>query len=134
MEYALLSSSLNIKKVSEEAQKGVFEIEGLYAGYGLTVGNALRRALLSSLPGAAVTYVKIKNAENYYILHSSRKRRINKMNPPPGDLSGIYPMIAIIIIIIAITISDMIEDKIKQNKIKKQNAWRKNIYNFPKHK
>ena len=56
------------------------------------------------------------------------------MNPPPGDLSGIYPMIAIIIIIIAITISDMIENKIKQNKIKKQNAWRKNVGNFPKHK
>ena len=66
MEYALLSSSLNIKKVSEEAQKGVFEIEGLYAGYGLTVGNALRRALLSSLPGAAVTYVKIKNAAHEF--------------------------------------------------------------------
>lgn len=66
MEYAHLSSSLNIKKVSEDAQKGVFEIEGLYAGYGLTVGNALRRALLSSLPGAAVTYVKIKNAAHEF--------------------------------------------------------------------
>lgn len=66
MEYAHLSSSLAIKTVSEDAKKGVFEIEGLYAGYGLTIGNALRRALLSSLPGAAVTYVKIKGAAHEF--------------------------------------------------------------------
>ena len=62
MEFSHLSSTVSIKTVSENAREGVFEIEGLYAGYGLTVGNALRRALLSSLPGAAVTYVKIKHA------------------------------------------------------------------------
>ncbi len=66
MEYTHLSSTLAVKTVSEDAKKGVFEIEGLYAGYGLTIGNALRRALLSSLPGAAVTYVKIKNAPHEF--------------------------------------------------------------------
>lgn len=66
MEYAHLSSTLNIKTVSEDARRGVFEIEGLYAGYGLTLGNALRRALLSSLPGAAVTYVKLKNVPHEF--------------------------------------------------------------------
>jgi len=66
MEYAHLSSTVSIKTVSEDAQHGVFEIEGLYAGYGLTIGNALRRALLSSLPGAAVTYLKIKNAPHEF--------------------------------------------------------------------
>ncbi len=66
MEYTHLSSTLNIKTVSEDAKSGVFEIEGLYAGYGLTIGNALRRALLSSLPGAAVTYVKIKDAPHEF--------------------------------------------------------------------
>ena len=60
MEYAYLSSTVSIKTVSEDAKKGVFEVEGLFAGYGLTIGNALRRALLSSLPGAAVTEIKIK--------------------------------------------------------------------------
>lgn len=40
--------------------KATFEIEGLYPGYGVTVGNSLRRVLLSSLPGVAVTEVKIK--------------------------------------------------------------------------
>ncbi len=66
MEYPLLSSTVQIKTISEDARKGEFEIEGLYAGYGLTIGNALRRALLSSLPGAAVTYVKIKNAAHEF--------------------------------------------------------------------
>lgn len=62
MEYQHLSSTVSVKTVSEDATHGVFEIEGLYTGYGLTMGNALRRALLSSLPGAAVTYLKIKSA------------------------------------------------------------------------
>lgn len=57
---------MSAKTVSEDARMGVFEIEGLYAGYGLTVGNALRRALLSSLPGAAVTYLKIKNVPHEF--------------------------------------------------------------------
>lgn len=60
MQFAYLSESVKIKTVSEEGNNGVFEIEGLYTGYGLTVGNALRRVLLSSIPGAAITQVKIK--------------------------------------------------------------------------
>ena len=47
------------KVVQEEGNLGVYEIENLYPGYGLTIGNSLRRALLSSLEGAAVTSVKI---------------------------------------------------------------------------
>ncbi|MDP2695921.1 MAG: DNA-directed RNA polymerase subunit alpha [bacterium] len=60
MVYQYLSDSVSIKKISETDTEGVFEIEGLYTGYGITVGSALRRALLSSLPGAAITQVKIK--------------------------------------------------------------------------
>lgn len=66
MQYTYLSSTVSIKTVSEEAKKGVFEIEGLFAGYGLTIGNALRRALLSSLPGAAVTEMKVKNVAHEF--------------------------------------------------------------------
>lgn len=55
-----LSETISIKKISETPTLGVFEVSGLYTGYGLTVGNALRRVLLSSLPGAAVTQMKIK--------------------------------------------------------------------------
>lgn len=60
MKFAYLSDAVKIKTVSEEGNSGVFEIEGLYAGYGLTIGNAIRRTLLSSIPGAAITQVKIK--------------------------------------------------------------------------
>ena len=66
MEFAYVSSSVAIKTISETSTDGVFEIEGLYAGYGLTIGTALRRALLSSLPGAAVTEIKIKNVPHEF--------------------------------------------------------------------
>lgn len=66
MEYKKLSESVKIKTVSENETEGVFEIEGLYVGYGLTVGNALRRALLSSIPGAAVTQVKISGVKHEF--------------------------------------------------------------------
>jgi DNA-directed RNA polymerase subunit alpha len=55
MEYTYLSDTVKVKKVSEDDLRGSFEIEGLFRGYGITIGNALRRALLSSLPGAAIT-------------------------------------------------------------------------------
>ena len=45
--------------VSEEGLQGVYEIDSLYPGYGHTLGNSLRRIILSSLPGAAITQVKI---------------------------------------------------------------------------
>ncbi len=45
--------------VSEAERSGVYEIDGLFPGYGYTLGNSLRRIILSSLPGAAVTHVKI---------------------------------------------------------------------------
>ncbi|MEX0917469.1 MAG: DNA-directed RNA polymerase subunit alpha [Candidatus Paceibacterota bacterium] len=45
--------------VKEEEFSGVYEIDGLYPGYGHTLGNSLRRIILSSLPGAAITSVKI---------------------------------------------------------------------------
>lgn len=47
------------KPVREEGNMGVYEIEGLYPGYGHTLGNSLRRIILSSLPGAALTQLKI---------------------------------------------------------------------------
>ncbi|MBX4199995.1 DNA-directed RNA polymerase subunit alpha [Candidatus Parcubacteria bacterium] len=47
------------KIVTDEATSGVYEIEGLYPGYGHTLGNSLRRIILSSLPGVAITSVKI---------------------------------------------------------------------------
>ncbi len=43
-----------------------FEIKSLYPGYGVTIGNALRRVLLSSLPGTAITQVKIKGVPHEF--------------------------------------------------------------------
>ncbi len=44
----------------------MFELEALYPGYGITVGNSLRRVLLSSLEGAAVTQMKIKGISHEF--------------------------------------------------------------------
>ena len=56
----------NPKIVKKEGHRAIFEIEGLYPGYGVTLGNSLRRVLLSSLPGAAVTGVKIKGVQHEF--------------------------------------------------------------------
>jgi len=52
--------------VSEEGTQGVYEIDSLYPGYGHTLGNSLRRIILSSLPGAAVTSVKIEDVQHEF--------------------------------------------------------------------
>lgn len=52
--------------VSEEDMQGVYEIDSLYPGYGHTLGNSLRRIILSSLPGAAITQVKIEGVPHEF--------------------------------------------------------------------
>ncbi len=52
--------------IREEGMSGIYEIDGLYPGYGHTLGNSLRRIILSSLVGAAVTKVKIKGVEHEF--------------------------------------------------------------------
>lgn len=59
-----------IKKDKNEA---TIEIGSLYPGYGITLGNALRRILLSSLPGAAITSVKIEGANHEFTTFSGVK-------------------------------------------------------------
>ena len=54
------------KVISEEGKSGIFEIEGLYPGYGHTLGNSLRRIILSSLPGVAITSVKISGVSHEF--------------------------------------------------------------------
>lgn len=54
------------KIVLEEENKGVFEIDGFYPGYGFTIGNSLRRIILSSLPGAAITSIKIDGVKHEF--------------------------------------------------------------------
>ena len=54
------------KVVIEESNRGVYEIEGLYPGYGHTLGNSLRRVLLSSLKGTVITSVKIEGVSHEF--------------------------------------------------------------------
>jgi DNA-directed RNA polymerase subunit alpha len=52
--------------VSETDLKGVYEIDNLYPGYGHTLGNSLRRIILSSLSGAAITSIKIEGVSHEF--------------------------------------------------------------------
>ena len=52
--------------VTEEGTKGVFKIENLAPGYGHTLGNSLRRVILSSIPGVGVTLVKIDGVDHEF--------------------------------------------------------------------
>lgn len=55
-----------IKILEENGNKASFELAPLHPGYGVTMGNALRRILLSSIEGAAVTTVKIKGVSHEF--------------------------------------------------------------------
>jgi len=54
------------KIMQKKKHQAVFEVEALYPGYGVTIGNSLRRVLLTSLQGVAVTEVKIKGVSHEF--------------------------------------------------------------------
>lgn len=54
------------KTISETKTSGVYEIEGLAPGYGHTLGNSLRRIILSSIPGTGITSFKIHGAPHEF--------------------------------------------------------------------
>jgi DNA-directed RNA polymerase subunit alpha len=65
MEEILLPSKIELTP-GDEAHKALLTIEPCFHGYGTTLGNALRRVMLSSLPGAAVNAVKIKGVQHEF--------------------------------------------------------------------
>lgn len=85
--------------VSEADRSGTYEIDGLYPGYGYTLGNSLRRIILSSLPGAAVTSVKIPGVAHEFstiegvkedvvtLLLNVRKMRLQLTSDEPQTLT-----------------------------------------------
>ena len=85
--------------VSEKEFSGTYEIDGLYPGYGHTLGNSLRRIILSSLPGAAITSVKIDGVSHEFstidsvaedtimILLNLKKVRIKMLTDEPQTLT-----------------------------------------------
>jgi len=86
------------KIISEEGFSGVYEIDGLYPGYGHTLGNSLRRIILSSVPGVAVTSVKISGVDHEFstikgikedvinIILNLKKIRFKTVNNEPQTL------------------------------------------------
>ena len=62
--------------ISEDGFNGIYEIDGLYPGYGHTLGNSLRRVILSSLPGAAITSVKIAGVDHEFSTISGIKEDV----------------------------------------------------------
>lgn len=87
------------KIVREEKNTGVYEIDGLYPGYGHTLGNSLRRIILSSLPGCAITNVKIDGVNHEFsvmdgvkedvitILLNLKKIRVKMLTDEPQTLT-----------------------------------------------
>lgn len=65
-----------VKEVKSEAEYGEFIIEPLEPGYGHTVGNALRRVMLTSIPGAAATSIKITGVKHRFSTHPGLKENI----------------------------------------------------------
>ncbi len=65
--------------VSEEGVQGIYEIDSLYPGYGHTLGNSLRRIILSSLPGAAVTQVKIDGVSHEFATLEGMRETVMEM-------------------------------------------------------
>ena len=67
MDYTLPETSLvQIKTLEKLGNHGTFEIEPLSPGYGVTLGNSLRRILLSSLEGAAISAIKIDGVSHQF--------------------------------------------------------------------
>lgn len=85
--------------VSESEKSGIYEIDNLYPGYGYTLGNSLRRIVLSSLPGAAITHVKIPGVAHEFstiegvkedvvtILLNLRRVRLNIATDEPQKIT-----------------------------------------------
>ena len=84
----------NVAEYVENNFYGKFEIEPLERGFGNTIGNALRRVLLSSLPGTAITSVKIEGVQHEFQtldgVYEDVTTIILNLNKPPsyGELIG----------------------------------------------
>lgn len=75
MDYSIALPS-KPRVVSEEGMTGIYEIDGLYPGYAHTLGNSLRRIILSSIQGSAVTAVKIEGVPHEFTTIDSVKEDV----------------------------------------------------------
>ena len=58
--------TIEVVDVTEDGKYGKFVVEPLERGYGITLGNALRRVLLAALPGVAVVGIKIDGVQHEF--------------------------------------------------------------------
>ncbi len=58
--------NITVEEISDDRKHGRFVVEPLERGYGITLGNSLRRIMLSSLPGAAVSQIKIDGVQHEF--------------------------------------------------------------------
>ncbi len=87
------------KIIKEDAISGTYEIDGLYPGYGHTLGNSLRRIIISSIEGAAITSIKIKGVNHEFstikgvkedvitIILNLKKLRMKMLTDEPQSLT-----------------------------------------------
>ena len=61
-----LELNIDFKSTSKSGNTGTFTVQPLERGFGVTIGNALRRVLLTSIPGAAITHVKIDGVQHEF--------------------------------------------------------------------
>lgn len=85
--------------IKEDGISGTYEIDGLYPGYGHTLGNSLRRIIISSIEGAAITAIKIKGVNHEFstikgvkedvitIILNLKKIRMRMLTDEPQTLS-----------------------------------------------
>ena len=62
----VLELNVDFKKQSKSGDNGSFSLQPLERGYGTTIGNAMRRVLMTSIPGAAITHVKIEGVQHEF--------------------------------------------------------------------
>ena len=62
----VLELKVDFKEESKSGDNGSFSLQPLERGYGTTIGNAMRRVLMTSIPGAAITHVKIEGVQHEF--------------------------------------------------------------------
>ena len=95
----VLELNVDFKEESKSGDNGSFSLQPLERGYGTTIGNAMRRVLMTSIPGAAITHVKIEGVQHEFstidgvkddvadIIMNLKKIRFKLMDNEPDKVS-----------------------------------------------
>lgn len=71
--------TINVKEISQDGSYGKFVVEPLERGFGTTLGNSLRRVILSSLPGVAVKSIKIEGISHEFSILPGIKEDVSEI-------------------------------------------------------